>query len=160
MRSNDQLQINAGYAVYHVNRPSFSFIGNNSEDRLYMRHSIFANGSIGVGASNFSIDPGVYVQIQGPSREILTGADLKVMLTEGSKRTGNIQEMTVAFGVYYRNKDATIARMIFNYAGLGIGFAYDFNVSTLSAVSNNRGGAELFLRWIMDDPFTKSKTRI
>lgn len=159
IRSNDQLSINAGYAVYHVNRPSFSFIGNG-EDPLYMRHSIFANGSVGIGASNFSIDPGFYLQVQGPSREILTGADLKVMLTEGSKRTGNIQEMTLAFGVYYRNKDATIARMIFNYAGLGIGFAYDFNVSSLSAVSNNRGGAELFLRWRMDDPFTKSKTRI
>lgn len=159
IRSNDQLAVNVGYAVYHVNRPSFSFIGNG-EDPLYMRHSIFANGSVGIGSSNFSIDPGLYIQLQGPSREILTGADLRVMLTEASKRTGNIEEMTVAFGVYYRNQDATIARMIFNYGGLGIGFAYDFNISTLSAASNNRGGAELFLRWRMDDPFTKSKTRI
>jgi type IX secretion system PorP/SprF family membrane protein len=159
MRSNDGLVINAGYSVFHLNRPSFSFIGNG-EDPLYMRHAIFANGSIGIGQTTMSIDPGFYVQFQGPSREILMGADYRVLINEGSKRTGNIQRSSVALGAFYRNMDALVTRIMFDYAGFGVGFAYDFNVSTLAEVSRARGGAEFFLRWTMDNPFAATKARI
>ena len=158
MRSNDGLKINAGYAVFHVNRPKFSF--NGGDDKLYMRHAIFANAKIGIGNTTMNIEPGIYAQIQGPSNNILFGTDYRVLLKEGSKVTGNIQRTSVAFGVFYRNKDAVISRILFNYAGFGVGFAYDFNVSKLSEITNSRGGAEFFLRWVMDSPFATSKARI
>jgi type IX secretion system PorP/SprF family membrane protein len=159
MRANDGIRVNAGYAVFHVNRPDFSFIGNG-EDPLYMRHSIFANSTIGIGSTTMSIDPGVYVQFQGPSREILFGADYRVLLNEGSKVTGRIKRSSVSLGGFFRNQDAFITRVMFDYAGFGVGFAYDFNVSSLSEISRGRGGAEFFLRWAMDNPFTASRARI
>lgn len=160
MRSNDALRINVGYAIYHLNRPSFSFIGNG-EDPLFMRHSAFANASIGIGQTDMSIEPGVYFQSQGPSREILAGFDYRILLNEGSKRTGNIQRSSIALGAFYRNGDALITRILFNYAGFGIGMAYDFNIfSNLTEVSRARGGAEFFLRWVMDNPFSATKARI
>lgn len=159
MRANDGVRVNAGYAVFHVNRPDFSFIGNG-EDPLYMRHSIFANSTIGIGSTTMSIDPGLYVQFQGPSREILFGADYRVLLSEGSKVTGRIKRSSVAIGGFFRNQDAFIVRTMFDYAGFGIGFAYDFNVSSLSEVSRGRGGAEFFLRWTMENPFSASRARI
>lgn len=158
MRSNDGVKVNAGYAVFHVNRPNFSFTGG--DDNLYMRHSFFANAKIGIGSTTMNIEPGIYTQIQGPSTEILMGADYRVILKEGSKVTGNIQRTSVALGVYYRNRDAVVSRILFNYAGFGVGFAYDFNVSSLTEVTNARGGAEFFLRWTMDNPFSASKARI
>lgn len=158
MRANDNIKINAGYAVYHVNRPNFSFTGG--DDNLYMRHSIFANSSIGIGSTNFAIEPGVYTQIQGPSTEILMGSDVRVLINEGSKVTGNIQRTSVAMGVYYRNRDAVVSRIMFNYSGMAIGFSYDFNVSSLTEVTNTRGGAEFFLRWVMDSPLSATKARI
>jgi type IX secretion system PorP/SprF family membrane protein len=158
MRANDNVKVNAGYAVFHVNRPNFSFTGG--DDNLYMRHSIFANASIGVGSTNYAIEPGVYTQLQGPSAEILMGSDIRVLLKEGSKVTGNIQRTSVAMGVYYRNRDAVVSRIMFNYAGMAIGFSYDFNISSLTEVTNARGGAEFFLRWVMDSPLNATKARI
>ncbi|MCC5922696.1 MAG: PorP/SprF family type IX secretion system membrane protein [Crocinitomicaceae bacterium] len=160
MRSNDGLLINAGYAVFHVNRPSFSFIGNG-EDPLFMRHALFANASIGLGQTNTSFEPGIYMQFQGPSREFLMGADYCILINEGSKQTGNIQHSSIAFGAFYRNMDALITRLIYNYAGFGIGMAYDFNISSLSEASRGRGGAEFFLKWTMNNSFgASSKARI
>jgi type IX secretion system PorP/SprF family membrane protein len=150
MRANNGLRINAGYAVFHVNRPSYSFIGEG-EDPLYMRHAVFANGSIGIPGSTMFIDPGVYFQLQGPSTEFLIGADYRVLLNEGSKVTGNIKRSSVAFGAYFRARDAIVARFIYEFSGLSIGFSYDFNISTLSEVSSGRGGAEFFLRWRMNE---------
>lgn len=159
MRKNDGVKVNAGYAVFHVNRPSFSFIGNG-EDPLYMRHSMFANASIGIGSTTMSFDPGVYVQLQGPNSEVLVGADYRVLLNEGSKITGQIKKSSIAFGGFFRNKDAVIARVLLEYADFGGGFSYDFNVSTLSEVTRARGGAEFFLRWNMSNPFSATKARI
>lgn len=160
MRKNDGVKINAGYAVFHMNRPAYSFV-ENGEDPLYMRHAIFANASIGIGSTTMSIDPGVYVQVQGPSSEILFGADYRVLLNEGSKITGQIKKSSIAFGGFFRNRDAVIARVILEYADFGGGFSYDFNISTMSEITRTRGGAEFFLRWNMSNPFsTATKARI
>ncbi len=159
MRSNDGLKVNAGFAVYHVNRPNFSFI-NDGDENLYMRYSGFANASIGIGSTTMSIDPALYAQFQGPAMEILMGADYRVLLNEGSKVTGNLQRTSIGMGLFYRNQDALIARLLMDYGGITAGFSYDFNVSSLSEVSRARGGAEFFLRWVMDNPFSATRARI
>lgn len=160
MRKNDGVKVNVGYAVYHVNRPSFSFISND-EDPLYMRHAMFANASIGIGSTTMSFDPGAYVQLQGPNTEILFGADYCVLLNEGSKITGEIKQSSIAIGAFFRNKDALVTRVLLDYADFTGGISYDFNVSSLSEVSRTRGGAEIFLRWNMNtNPFSTTRARI
>src|SRR5690554_1378814 len=129
MRSNDGLKINAGFAVYHVNRPNYSFI-NVGAEKLYMRFSAFANASIGVGSTNMSWEPAIYTQFQGPALEVLMGTDYRILINEGSLRTGNIKRTSIALGVYYRNKDALVARISMSYDGLSAGFSYDINVSS------------------------------
>lgn len=159
MRSNDGIKVNAGFAVYHVNRPNYSFI-NDGNEKLYMRYSGFANASIGIGSTTMSVDPALYAQFQGPAMEILMGADYRVLLNEGSKVTGNLQRTAVALGLFYRNQDAMIARMMVDYGGITAGFSYDINISSLSEVTKARGGAEFFLRWTMDNPFSATRARI
>lgn len=159
MRSNDGLKINAGFAAYHVNRPNYSFI-NDGDEKLYMRFSAFANASIGIGSTNMSLEPAIYAQFQGPALEVLMGTDYRILINEGSKRTGNVKRTSIAIGGYYRNQDAVVARISMSYAGLTGGFAYDFNISSLTVVSNARGGAEFFLRWTMENPFSATRARI
>lgn len=159
MRSNDGVRVNAGFAVYHVNRPNFSFI-NDGDEKLYMRYSGFANASIGIGSTTMSVDPALYAQFQGPAMEILMGADYRVLLNEGSKVTGNLQRTAIALGLFYRNQDAMIARMMVDYGGITAGFSYDINISSLSEVTKARGGAEFFLRWTMENPFSATRARI
>lgn len=159
MRANDGMKLNAGYAVFHINRPSYSFF-NSEDDPLYMRHAAFVNASFGISNTTMFIDPGVYFQLQGPSMEFLIGADYKVMLSDGSKVTGNIKNSFVALGIFYRNSDAVVPRVIYNYADFSVGMSYDFNVSALSQVTRTRGGVEFFFRWAMDKSFGKTKSRI
>jgi type IX secretion system PorP/SprF family membrane protein len=159
MRANDGMRLNAGYAVFHINRPSYSFF-NSEDDPLYMRHAAFVNASFGISNTTMFIDPGVYFQLQGPSMEILIGADYKVMLSDGSKMTGNIKNSSVALGVFYRNSDAVVPRVIYTYSDFALGMSYDFNISGLSQVTRARGGVEFFFRWAMDGSFGKTKSRI
>jgi type IX secretion system PorP/SprF family membrane protein len=159
MRANDGMKLNAGYAVFHVNRPSYSFF-NSEEDPLYMRHAAFVNASFGISNTTMFIDPGLYFQLQGPSMEILIGTDYKVMLSDGSKVTGNIKNSFVALGIYYRNSDAIVPRVIYSYSDYSLGMSYDFNISGLSQVTRARGGMEFFFRWAMDKPIGRTKSRI
>lgn len=159
MRANDGMRLSAGYAVYHINRPSYSFF-NSEDDPLYMRHAVFANASFGIANTTMFLDPAIYFQMQGPSMEILLGTDYKVLLTDGSKVTGNIKNSFVSMGAYYRVGDAIIPRVIYNYSDFSLGMSYDFNVSSLSQVTRTRGGMEIFFRWQMNSPIGKTKSRI
>lgn len=159
MRANDGMTLNAGYAVFHINRPSYSFF-NTEDDPLYMRHAAFVNASIGINNTTMFIDPGVYFQMQGPSMEFLIGTDYKVMLKDGSKVTGNIKNSFIALGLFYRNNDAVVPRVIYSYSDYSLGMSYDFNISRLSQVTRSRGGVEFFFRWAMQKPLGKTKSRI
>ncbi len=147
---NNQLTINAGFAAYHVNRPGYSYIDQNSE-RLYMRLSGFANAEIGIQNTRGLVLPGMYFQRQGTSMEIYYGAYYKYKLSEGSTATGFTKPMALSLGLFNRFRDAMVAKILFEYDQYAAGFAYDVNISSLNTVSNAKGGFELFLRFNMGD---------
>lgn len=160
MRGNDQFTLTAGFGAYHVNRPSYSFLVGGQDD-LSMRFSGFVYAEYGIRNTNFSIAPAVYYQRQGPHQEILAGSYLRVIVNEGSKVTGFIQQVSTSYGVFYRVGDALTAKFMLEYASYSLGMAYDFNLSSLTPASNGRGGMEFFLRYILPNPFgSASKTRI
>jgi type IX secretion system PorP/SprF family membrane protein len=160
MRGNDQFKLTAGIAAFHVNRPSSSFLAGG-EDDLAMRFSGFVNVDYGIRNSNFSLVPAVYYNRQGPHQEILGGTYVRVIVTEGSKVTGFIQELATSFGAFYRVGDAFIAKFMVEYSSYSMGIAYDFNVSSLTEASRGRGGVEFFLRYVLPNPFgSTSRTRI
>lgn len=150
MTQNDQLAFNVGFAAYHLNRPYYSFISSENE-RLYIRYSGFVNAEIGIQNTRGTILPGLYFQRQGPSMEFLFGTYYKYIISEGSRFTGFTRPMGLYLGVFSRLKDAMVAKIMFEWDQYSAGFAYDFNISDLSAVSRFRGGFELFLRFNMGD---------
>lgn len=160
MRGNDQFTLTAGFGAYHVNRPSYSFIAAGQDD-LAIRFSGFVYADYGIRNSNFSIAPALYYQRQGPHQEILAGSYLRVLLNEGSKVTGFIQQLATSYGVFYRFRDAITAKFMIEYSSYAFGLAYDFNISSLAPASNGRGGMEFFLRYVLPNPFgSVSRTRI
>jgi type IX secretion system PorP/SprF family membrane protein len=150
MTQNDQRAINAGIAVYHLNRPGYSFIDKSSEN-LHMRWSAFVNAEIGLENSRGSLLPGIYFQRQKSTMEILYGLYYKYTLSEGSKATGFTRPAALYFGLFHRFNDALVGKFMFEWDQFSAGFAYDINVSSLTTVSNSRGGFELFLRFNMGD---------
>ncbi|MES2798751.1 MAG: PorP/SprF family type IX secretion system membrane protein [Bacteroidota bacterium] len=150
MNQNIGRKINAGFAIYHLNRPSFSFV-NKADENLYMRFSAFVNAEIGIGNSRGVIMPGVYFQRQKTAMEIYFGSYYKYIFHEGSRATGFTRPFSLAIGLFGRIKDAMVAKVMFEYDQFALGFGYDFNISSLTTASRARGGMEFFLRFNMNN---------
>jgi hypothetical protein len=67
---------------------------------------------------------------------------------------------SLAVGLFYRNKDALIAKLMLEKSNWAAGVAYDINTSSLTPVSKGRGGFEIFIRFLTPSPFNQSKSRI
>jgi len=150
LSQNDQVAFNYGFAVYHVNKPGFSFIDQSSE-KLYMRISSFANATFGIQNTRGSVMPGIYFQRQKTSMEILYGLYYKYMVNEGTRHTGFNLPLSIYIGLFNRFKDAMVAKFMIEWDQYSAGFGYDINISSLTTVSRSKGGFELFLRFNMGD---------
>lgn len=150
MTQNNQRVFNGGFAVYHVNRPKYSFL-NRDDEQLYMRFSAFVNAEIGVTNTRGAFLPGIYYQRQKSAQEILFGTYYKYILHEGSRYTGFTRPLAGYLGLFGRFKDAMVAKFMFEWDQFSAGFGYDINISSLTEVSNARGGFELFLRFNAGD---------
>jgi type IX secretion system PorP/SprF family membrane protein len=150
MTQNIRKRVNVGFTAFHVNRPKYSFIEQENE-RLAIRYSVFFNGDFGIENTRGVVQPGVYYHRQGGHQEIMFGMNYGYILHEGSRATGFTRPMTLFLGMYYRLKDAAIARIMFEYDLFSIGFAYDINISDLTPVTNSVGGFELFMRYNFGD---------
>lgn len=149
MSSNDGVKVNAGFAIHHVNKPSFKFF-SDTEAKLGMRINGHARAQIGLGGTNASIIPQVLVQVQGKQKEIVPGLLGRFTLREESKYTGFINDAYISFGGYYRTGDAIIAHALCEINDIALGISYDINVSKLSTATKGRGGFEIMLRYVFD----------
>ena len=147
---NNQFNVTYGLALYHVNKPGYSFI-NKDQEKLFMRWSAFVNADIGISNTKGSLLPGIYFQRQKSSMEIMYGLHYRYLLQEGSKITGRKKPMALYLGVFNRFKDALVGKVMFEIHEFSTGFAYDINISKLTEVSRARGGFELFIRYDMGD---------
>ena len=160
MTANDHLLINIGYSVNHINKPKYTFYGTN-EERLFIKHVLFANTQIGLNNSKLSLMPGVYVMLQGPQKEILIGNYFRYSLQDKSVYTGIKKGSAISLGGFYRVGDAFVIKGMLDWSQFSFGFAYDLNLSSYANASRGRGGFELALRFVSPNPFGgPSKSRI
>lgn len=159
MTSNNQKEFNVGFAVYHLNRPDYSFMSANNE-QLSMRFSGFANAIIGISNSRNSLMPAIYFQRQRTATEFLFGTYWRYRVQEASRVTGFNEGSYLSFGAFYRTNDAFVAKAMFDMFDYSVGFAYDINVSSLTKVSRTRGGFEIFLKYSLAKKTGVNRSRI
>lgn len=152
LSSQDEFQMQAGLAYYHINRPSLP-AGSEKKDALYSRLTFHSDAFIGMSNSKLGVKPKILIMIQGPSIEILLGTMLRYTLQEKSKYTGSFKGMSIAFGGYYRVGDAFAPSVEFEAANFAIGVAYDMTISSLSTANSGNGGPEIFIRFTNPNPF-------
>ena len=143
LSANNAKRANIGFAVFHPNKPTYSFLGDAT--RLYAKFVFHGDAAIGIPNSNVVLKPSYIVLLQGPSKEITPGLMAQYVLGERSKYTRIKKFTAVSIGGYYRFKDALIAVAKYEFAGYAIGFSYDVNLSKLRTVSSTRGGFEVSL---------------
>ncbi|HLV42084.1 MAG TPA: PorP/SprF family type IX secretion system membrane protein [Brumimicrobium sp.] len=158
--NNNGTKLNIGVAAYHLNRPSVSFIKDGS-DNLHIRTSAFIEAQIGISDKKMAIEPKAFLQFQGPSIETVIGTDYRFFLGNGQSYRGHYEGISLALGLYVRNKDALMSRVSLRMDGFDLGMVYDFTLfSALKRISNAKGGAEVFLRYTLNKTIVQSKSRM
>lgn len=143
--ANDKLKINAGVALYHLNRPKQSF-NDLEKNRQYMKFVANLGSEIGIGNSNSFLVPQLIFFQQGSSKEFNLGMLIKREMGLTSHYTAEKVSSNLYIGAFYRFKDAIIAVLRFDYQQkISLGISYDMNISGLTVASSGRGGMELSL---------------
>jgi type IX secretion system PorP/SprF family membrane protein len=156
LSSHDEFSMKAGLAFYHVTRPTTE-VEFGDVDKLYSKYAFHTEAHIGISNTKFAFRPKLITYFQGPARQISAGIMFRYMLREESKYTGIFKEMAISVGSYYRFGDAFAPSVEFEVANFAAGFAYDFNVSGLTAATGGNGGPEIFIRFINPNPFSYGK---
>lgn len=121
----------AGASLYHVARPSISFLGNEKYV-LPSRFTAHAGGSWLIGEHGELYVSGQYMQ-QGTSTEAVAGLAYGYTLNPGND--GGIMYA----GMWLRAKDALYPYIGYRWADFHFGFSYDIITSPLgTAVTRNR----------------------
>ena len=132
----EDIYINAGYSVHHVNKPRETFFADESNDgTIPMRHIGFLNALLKV-SPNLIINPNMYYTNQARASEWVAGINGSFNLSEAG-------EMQFIAGVYYRVKDAFIPTAGFEVRNLRFIFSYDATSSSLKNFNRQRGAAEI-----------------
>lgn len=155
---NNELKANVGLAIFHISQPKYSF--NGSDEKLYAKFVLHGNVLISVPYSNLGFVPGLMICKQGGPSEIFAGSLVRYKLKQKSKYTSIKTSSAISGGAYYRAMDAIVAVMQMEYSNYTIGMSYDINVSHLKTASVGRGGFEISIRYIANNPFiVQSRSR-
>ena len=146
MTSNDELKVNMGLSMFHLNNPRQSFKDVTNEN-LFPKIVAHGNYSIGIHNKKFCLLPSFMFAFQGPSREFMIGNLFKFILTEASHFTHIKKAFAISAGGFYRNSDALIAQVMIEYDRYAIGASYDMTTSAFRTASRSFGGLELNFRY-------------
>ena len=134
----EDVYINAGYSIHHVNRPKESFFAENSTDAIIpMRHIGFVNAILKVNP-RVIVSPNIYFTTQAKSTDLMGGLVANYNLSAYG-------ETQLIAGLYYRLKDAVIPMVGLEYKGIRFTFSYDVTTSSLKNYNNYQGATEFNL---------------
>jgi type IX secretion system PorP/SprF family membrane protein len=136
--------IRGGLALFNLTKPKQSFF-NDDEIKLDMRLAVHANAEWKVH-EKINVLPSMLFMSQGKYKELDFGVSAKYILTDFMS-----MYRTVWLGLFYRNQDAGFLTAGMDYDQWKVGVSYDINVSTLVPASNNRGGLEISVIYIIDN---------
>lgn len=131
----ENIYINAGYSIHHVNRPIESFIDVTADTtRIDMRHIGFLNAILKVN-DNIIINPNAYFTTQAKARELVVGMNAAYNLSgDGEKQ--------LIGGLYYRLGDVVVPMIGFELKNVRFTFSYDATTSSLKNFNGYRGATE------------------
>jgi len=136
--ANDNLYLNAGASMMHLNNPKESFFSEEqSTNRVPVRYTGFVNASYKVN-EQWIINPNVYYSYQAAATELVGGLMAQYNLSGDGDRQ-------LIGGVYYRMGDAAIAMVGLEWNKLRLTFTYDATMSGLKTYNNSNGALEFSL---------------
>ncbi|MEO8415056.1 MAG: PorP/SprF family type IX secretion system membrane protein [Ginsengibacter sp.] len=133
----EDIYINAGYSIHHVNQPKETFFEDNVNNQISMRQIAFINGIFKVN-QNVIVNPNIYYTTQASSSELVLGLNAAYNLSEHG-------EKQIIAGLYYRYQDAVVPMIGLEIKNIRFTFSYDVTTSTLKKFNNSLGASEFNL---------------
>lgn len=142
--------IQYGLSYHHFTSPRLTFQNNNAI-RVDSKLSNYLAFQYPIASQVDAVFEMLYAH-QGKYNEVVPGAQLRFLLDQKTNQAASI-------GVYYRVKDAAIARIGYQYKTLTAGMSYDVNTSKFIAATNRRGAFEIYITYIIKKivPFVPKK---
>ncbi|MFH2143724.1 MAG: PorP/SprF family type IX secretion system membrane protein [Bacteroidota bacterium] len=139
----NDIPLNLGIALNHINKPKQSFF---SEEIIKLNRKFNVNiNSCFELTDKADFYPSVIYFRQGKYYELNIGGIIKRELDDFNFRN-------LYFGGWVRARDAAIFKFGFDYREFIIGLSYDINFSKLRIASENRGGIEISVIYIFNNP--------
>lgn len=130
----EDVYINAGYSIQHVNRPKETFFADDNSSTLAMRHIGFINGIFKM-SDVLIINPAAYYTRMASSSEFVIGMNAAYNLSgDGSKQ--------IIGGLFYRYGDAVIPMVGLQVGNVRFTFSYDVTTSSLKNFNHSFGADE------------------
>ncbi len=128
------------YAIYHVNYPKETFLGNSN---ILKPRQVFGLGTTWYAASKITLQPSLNVMGTDKASEFMMGARMFYSLDKEFSI-----EKSLFGGAYFRHgfsnlTDAVFVAVGMNYKQYYGGVSYDINISQLKTASNYKGALEL-----------------
>jgi type IX secretion system PorP/SprF family membrane protein len=134
---HNQVKLDFGFAMMHLNRPKHSFLGTT--ERLGLRYQ--ANFGITYTVNErIAITANAYYGNEKKAQEITAGAMLEYGFINNRH---SVPSNTVYLGLYYRGKDALAPVIGYQYKNTRLLFNYDVTLSGLSKPGKANGGPEI-----------------
>lgn len=129
---------NAGMSVMHLNKPKESFFAEQTEtQQLDLRYNVFVNASLKLN-DLWIVNPNIYYSRMTNASETVLGMNANYNLSGDGKAQ-------LIGGLYYRNKDAFIPLVGYQWNDFKITVNYDATTSSLSTYNQTKGAYELSL---------------
>ncbi len=133
---DENIYINAGYSIQHVNKPRETFFNDNTDNgRIPMRHTGFVNAILKLN-DRVIVNPNAYFSTQARATELVVGINANYNLSESG-------EKQLLGGVYYRLGDAIVPMVGVQINKVQFAFSYDVSMSSIRNYNGYRGASEL-----------------
>ena len=144
-RSSKRTMLDIGGAMYHINEPQKSFY-EDEDEKLPAKYTVYGIGTFMLAKA---LDLFVHAsgQFQDPYSQIALGGGGNIYLNNRSDR-----ELAISLGAFYRFReeaDAIIPYFGLRYRMWRFGLSYDINLSEFQVATNNSGGPEVSLSYVI-----------
>lgn len=148
-RLNKEMDFNLGFSIFHLTKPNYSLVTSGggtptpSSGFSKLPRRAVAHGQFNVKLNDkFTLSPSFIFQTMNGNDEIMVQGMTGYLLNPE-------KDITLNLGLGYRLSDAVNVLAGMKYKDLRVGIAYDVNTSSLSNVSNYRGGFEIAANYII-----------
>lgn len=152
--ANERSTYYIGGSMYHIARPTETFLQTNNDPKINNRLSISAGGNIQMNDNMMLLASALY-QKQGPAQEILLGGAFGFILnpTHDEFTTNTL----LSLGSWYRLGDAICPYINFEWGRNRFGLSYDVTVSNFSVANQAQGALEL--SYVYNGCINRNETR-